>query len=172
MPVGVGRFHVDRRQARYDRLAPRSIHGTSIDPPLPSLNELDSATGTRMRCATLQPQSLLAQEVPLEVVSELLGHSSIRMTKDVYRPSDRESEAGRCRIDGAGIVGLMCPNPGVWGYPVKGAAHAHARASGCRRRFTNAGLCPSKHNRPTTLPFRVACRNCCVRLDVEGRRDS
>ena len=115
MPVGVGRFHVDRRQARYDRLAPRSIHGTSIDPPLPSLNELDSATGTRMRCATLQPQSLLAQEVPLEVVSELLGHSSIRMTKDVYRPSDRESEAGRCRIDGAGIVGLMCPNPGAYG---------------------------------------------------------
>ena len=27
---------------------------------------------------------MLAQAVPLEVVSEVLGHASIRMTKDVY----------------------------------------------------------------------------------------
>lgn len=34
----------------------------------------------RHSCASL----LLAQGVPLEVVSEVLGHSSIRVTKDVY----------------------------------------------------------------------------------------
>lgn len=34
----------------------------------------------RHSCASL----LLAQGVPLEVVSETLGHSSIRVTKDVY----------------------------------------------------------------------------------------
>jgi integrase len=34
----------------------------------------------RHKCASL----LLAQEVPLEVVAEQLGHASIRVTKDVY----------------------------------------------------------------------------------------
>ncbi len=40
---------------------------------------------------------LLAQGVPLEVVSEILGHSSIRVTKDVYGHLDQRQKAQAAR---------------------------------------------------------------------------
>ena len=50
----------------------------------------------RHSCASL----LIAQEVPLEVVAEQLGHASIRVTKDVYghlMPSSRAKAAEAMR---------------------------------------------------------------------------
>ncbi len=42
-----------------------------------------SATGIRMSYVTREPRSV-AQGTPLHVVSEVLGHASIAITKDVY----------------------------------------------------------------------------------------
>ena len=41
-------------------------------------------TGTRMSFATQGASLMLAQETRLEVVSEVLGHAGIAITKDVY----------------------------------------------------------------------------------------
>ena len=64
--------------------APHSTPTTSATSPTRSPPRLASADGPRTSSATSPPSLLVAQGVPLKAVSETLGHSSIRVTADIY----------------------------------------------------------------------------------------
>jgi integrase len=48
---------------------------------------------------------MLAQGVPLHVVSEVLGHSSIRLTKDVYGHLEASTRQGATEATAAALLG-------------------------------------------------------------------
>ena len=66
------------------RSVPRSIPATSTERSSASANVPGSVDGTHTSSDTRSYRSCWRQGVPIEVVSDILGHSSIRMTADVY----------------------------------------------------------------------------------------
>ena len=57
---------------------------------------------------------MLAQGTPLHVVSEVLGHASIAITKDVYGNPARRRQASCGRVDEPGFVRRLICARGPW----------------------------------------------------------
>ena len=88
-------FTSPRGTALYDSNNPKHWHRVSSNLGLPSL----PWHNLRHSAATI----MLAQGVPIEVVSRVFGHASIRITADIYGQCRRDQQAGRGR-HGQGVA--------------------------------------------------------------------